>query len=58
MPERNITNADARAIAIALRDEIKREFYSDLGKGVWGYIKKTLFIGLIAVSAYGAALHK
>lgn len=52
---RNITDADADAIARALKNTIKKDLYEDLGRGLWGLVMKALITSLVAIAAYGAA---
>ena len=52
--ERNLTDADVDAIVNALKKSVVEEFYADLGKGVWAYVKKAFFVAVIAIAAYGA----
>lgn len=51
---RTLTDADVEAIADALQDRLKNEFYQDLGRGVWGFVWKGIVAMMIAVAAYGA----
>ena len=53
-PVRTLTDADVEAIATALERKIISNFYSDLGKGVWGIAWKILVGAILAVAAYGA----
>lgn len=53
MTSRNLTDADVDAIADALKDRIKDEFYTDLGKGVWGLAWKAIVLFLIGLAYYG-----
>jgi hypothetical protein len=53
-PVRTLTDADVEAIAAALERKIIANFYSDLGKGVWGIAWKVLVGAILAVAAYGA----
>ena len=53
-PVRTLTGADGEAIATALERKIISNFYSDLGKGVWGIAWKILVGAILAVAAYGA----
>jgi len=54
MPDRNLTDADVNAIVEALKDSIRQEFYTDLGRGLWSYVKRAVFVVLIGIAAYGA----
>jgi hypothetical protein len=52
---RNLTDADAEAIAQALQVRLKNEFYQDVGKGVWGIAWKVIVAMIVAIAAYGAS---
>jgi len=54
-PKRNLTEADVAAIVDALEDRLTKKFYSDVGKGVWDMVWKTVIVGVVAVAAYGAS---
>lgn len=54
MADRNLTDGDVEAIVNALEKRMTEKFYADLGRGVWGYVKKAIVIAVIAVAAYGA----
>jgi hypothetical protein len=54
MNERTLTDADIEAIAKAIKDKFKKEFYSDLGRGVWAIAWKSIVVMLIGIAAYGA----
>ncbi|MEZ5691208.1 MAG: hypothetical protein R3D71_06050 [Rickettsiales bacterium] len=51
---RNLTDADVAAITEALRNKVIKQFYQDLGKGVWGLVWRVIVLALIAIAAYGA----
>ncbi len=51
--KRNLTDADVEAIADALKERIKEEFYTDLGKGVWAAAWKAIVMVLIGLAYYG-----
>lgn len=56
-PERRsrvLTDADIAAIATELEKRLTDNFYKDLGKGVWGLVKKALLAVLVGIAAYGA----
>lgn len=56
-PERRsrvLTDADIAAIAAELEKRLTDNFYQDLGKGVWGLVKKALLAVLVGIAAYGA----
>lgn len=55
MSDRRISDADVEAIAEAIREKMMERFYSDLGKGVWGWMKKIIITAIFALAAYGAA---
>jgi len=50
MEERNLTDADVKALAT----EFKNQFYSNLGKGVWSLVWKAMIGVLIALAYYGS----
>lgn len=52
--DRTITDADAEAIAEALRRVMVRQFYVDVGRGVWAFAWRGILLGLLAIAAYGA----
>ena len=53
--KRNLTEADVEAIVDALEERLTKKFYSDVGKGVWDMVWKTVIVGVVAVAAYGAS---
>lgn len=55
---RNLTDKDVEALATALREMVIKEFYEDLGKGIWSIAWKTIVVALIAIAAYGAGAGK
>lgn len=57
MQHRTLTDADVEAIADALQERIKAEFYQDLGKGVWSLAWRGFVVMVIGIAAYGWA-HK
>lgn len=58
MPDRNLTDDDVRAIALALADEMEvrlvKRFYVNIGKGVFGFFWKGVVTVLLIVAGYGA----
>ena len=52
--ERTISDADVEAIAAAMERRLEQRFVTDVGKGFLGFIRKALFLGLLAIAAYGA----
>lgn len=51
---RTLTDEDVQAITDSLQKKIMADFYQDLGKGFFGLIKKSFFILITLVAAYGA----
>lgn len=47
--QRNITDADAEAIVAAF----KKQFYLEVGRGVWSIAWKVVLTVLIGIAAYG-----
>jgi len=52
--KRMLTDGDVEALTASIRDKVIREFYQDLGKGVWGLVWRSIVIVLIGIAAYGA----
>lgn len=56
MPEnRKLTDADVKAIVTELQASMNNSFYNDIGKGFFGIMKKLLWMGALALAAYGAS---
>lgn len=53
MSDRTLTDADVEAIASSLEKRLVENFYRDIGKGVWGFAKKTLIALMLLLAAYG-----
>lgn len=53
MSDRTLTDADVEAIASSLEKRLVENFYRDIGKGVWGFAKKTLIALILMLAAYG-----
>lgn len=47
--ERNFTDADIQALVL----ELKAEFFSNIGKGVWGLAWKGMLLIIIGFMIYG-----
>lgn len=52
---RTLTDADVGAICDELESRFADRFYSNVGKGVFAWVKKGLFAVLLALAAYGLA---
>jgi hypothetical protein len=50
---RNLTDADVDALVSKFQDRFTRQFYLDLGKGVWKVAWQALVVIVILVAAYG-----
>lgn len=48
--DRKLTDGDIRALA----SELKKQFYSNLGEGVWSMAWKAIVLAIVAVVAYGS----
>lgn len=53
--DRNLTEADVKAIVDTLEQRFTQKFYSDLGKGVWAWIWRAIIAAALFLAAYGAA---
>lgn len=51
--ERRLTDADVAAIVAQLRKEVVKDFYTDIGRGVWAMAQRVFIMGLVALAAYG-----
>lgn len=54
---RTLTQADVDALAAALEVRLKKTFYHDLGKGLWGLIMKAVLGFLVFLAAHGVSDH-
>lgn len=54
MEIRTLTDADIEAIATALQERLVRDFYKNLGKGVFGWVWRAVVIVFILAAFYGA----
>ena len=52
---RTLTDADAEAVAKALYRTVVGDFYNNLGRGAWSWVKKGLIALAFCVAIYGAA---
>lgn len=52
--ERNLTDADVRAIVDEMEERMTARFYGDLGRGVWAVIWKAIIMAMIGLAAYGS----
>ena len=51
---RTLTDADVRAIAVAIEQGITQRFQLNVGRGVLGLAWRVVIYALVAVAAYGA----
>lgn len=51
---RNLTDADVKAIVKNLHDTFIIEFYQNLGAGVWSMVWRMIIIAAVLLAAYGA----
>lgn len=56
--KRTLTDADVEAISDCLRKKLVKDFYTDLGKGIWGLAWRAILVAIAAVAAYGAVGNK
>lgn len=50
---RNLTDADVEAIVDKLKTELVADFYGEVGRGVWAWIKRGVWTALLALALYG-----
>lgn len=55
---RTLSDADVDAIVEKIEEVAVARFYSNLGRGAWGVIRKLLVMALLGLAAYGAATGK
>ncbi len=58
MTGRTLTDADIAAIVEKLKQEIVKDFYGEVGRGVWMWVKKAFFAMLILIAAYAVSQNK
>lgn len=56
--DRNLTDADVEAIVHKLKTQLLTDFYGEIGKGVWGMIKKWVLPLALVLAVYGMAQDK
>lgn len=52
---RNLTDEDVAAIVASLKGELVRDFYGEVGKGVWAWVKRALIFLLLFLAIQGMA---
>jgi hypothetical protein len=55
---RSLTDDDVKAIVTLLKTELVKDFYGNVGRGVWAWFQKIVFAALFAIAVYGAAVGK
>ena len=53
--DRNLTDADVEAIVAELKEQLVTDFYGGVGRGIWGWVKKALFVLLFLLALQGIA---
>ena len=62
MPNSTITLSDeqleqlAKLVSREMMAEAKREFYSDIGKGLWDIVKKGLLAAVLGLAIWGSVI--
>lgn len=56
--DRLLSDADVAAIVEKLKSELVRDFYGEVGKGAWGWIKKLFWGFILLLAVYGMASDK
>lgn len=52
---RNLTDDDVDAIVGKLKSQLVSDFYGEVGKGLWGWIKKAIWMLLLLLAIQGMA---
>jgi len=55
---RNLTDEDVKAIVAKLKTELIEDFYGEVGRGVWGWVKKVFWAMVLILAVYGMAQEK
>ena len=58
MIDRNLTDGDVEAIVAELKSQLVKDFYGEVGRGVWGWVKKVVWMLLLLMAVYGMASEK
>ena len=51
---RALTDQDIEALADKLEKTLTSRFYTNLGRGLWGFAWRGIILGALAIAAYGA----
>lgn len=51
--DRNLTDDDVKAIVDGLKEKLMTDFYGEVGKGLWAWVKKALFVLLFILALQG-----
>lgn len=54
-PGRNLTDEDVKAIVKQLKSELVTDFYGEVGRGVWAWVRKIIMWILLSLAIYGVA---
>ena len=52
--QRSLTDQDVIALVNEIEKRVRDHFYNDLGRGVWGMLRRALIIAAVAIAAYGS----
>lgn len=53
--DRNLTDGDVEAIVAELKEQLVTDFYGEVGRGIWAWVKKALFVLLFVLALQGIA---
>lgn len=51
--DRNLTDKDVEAIVDSLKEKLVTDFYGEVGRGFWGWVKKAIFVLLFILALQG-----
>jgi hypothetical protein len=54
-PNRTLTDDDVEAIVTSLKAQLVSDFYGEVGRGVWHWVKKAFFGLVLILAVYGMA---
>lgn len=51
---RNLTDADVRAVVDEMEKRMVDRFYGDIGRGVWAIAWRVIVLALLGLASYGS----
>ena len=57
-PERHLADEDVKAIVAELKSQLLKDFQLEVGRGVWGWVKKAAVLILLLLAVQGILTDK